>query len=320
MTFGPAPSPAVVLSLDCATCPQQSRRQERGEPAMSTALRYDVLFLDDSYSGSSQLPSPNDIDASQELSGESDASRIARIGEFVVKYGFFVESIEAYNMLHVARCTSVPVPKVYAIYRRAEEHGVLTYIVMDFVPGSSLQNLWASLDRDRKVAIAKTLRLHFDELRKLQHPGYFGNLHRGPPLDELFLGTQGAQEAKSSFATEDELINCIIRIYGLETGERMAERTHYYQHVLPHHLRGNGSPVFTHNDFQRKNIIIKPDEALVIIDWEFASWHPTYWEYASAIFANGGWNDDWHQYVGMVLDEYPNQALWLATMKREMWF
>lgn len=88
---------------------------------------------------------------------------------------------------------------------------------------------------------------------------------------------------------------------------------------MPILLRGNGFPVFTHNDFQRKNIMVQPDGTVVIIDWAFASWYPTYWEYATATFANGGWNDDWHDYVCMALDVYPNQALWLSSVKHEIW-
>lgn len=195
----------------------------------------------------------------------------------------------------------------------------MTYIVMQYVPGTSLLNLWDSLNNARKTTIARTLRTDFDQLRQLQHPGYFGNIEGGPPLDNMFSATNGAHEVNTSFATEDELINCIIRIYELETGERMAPKTQYYRHILPAILRGNGSPVFTHNDFQRKNIMVQPDGTPVIIDWEFASWYPAYWEYATAIYCNGGWYDDWHLYVCMALDEYPNQALWLSDMKREMW-
>lgn len=107
----------------------------------------------------------------------------------------------------------------------------------------------------------------------------------------MFSATQGAHDIKSSFATEYELIDYIIRTYFLETAERMAHKTRYYQLVLPTVLRGDGSPVFTHNDFQSKNAIVQSDRALVIIDWEFASWYPAYWEYSTATYANSGWND-----------------------------
>lgn len=150
-------------------------------------------------------------------------------------------------------------------------------------------------------------------------PGYFGNIVGGPPLDDIFSATRGASEVTTSFATEDELVDYIVRIYSLETGERMNHKTRYYQHILPAVLRGNGRPVFTPNDFQRKNVMVQPDGGLVIIDWEFASWYPTYWEYSTATYCNSGWYDGWHEYVRIALDEYPNQSLWLPSMKLEMW-
>ncbi|KAF2115203.1 kinase-like domain-containing protein [Lophiotrema nucula] len=287
---------------------------------MTQSASYDVLFVDQSQDYPNPLPTPEDIDGSEALLHQSTGSRLVRVQQsFVIKFGIHVHPIEAYNMLYVAKTTTVAVPKVYAIYQRQEEQSNFTYIVMQYVPGTTLLNLWGSLDQAQKTAIARTLRTYFNQLRQLQHQGYFGNIDGGPPLDDMFSATQGAHEVKTSFATEDGLIDCIIRIYFLETGERMANKTRYYRHVLPTVLRSNKFPVFTHNDFQRKNIIIQPNGTPVIIDWEFASWYPTYWEYSTATFCNGGWNDDWHEYVRIALDEYPNQSLWLSSMKTEMW-
>ncbi|KAH8884177.1 kinase-like protein [Thozetella sp. PMI_491] len=282
---------------------------------------YDVLFLDQSEKHTNPLPTPHDIEGSEVLMHKSTGSRLLKVQQrFVIKFGTHVQPIEGHNMLYVAESTTVPVPKVYAIYQCREERGVVTYIVMQYVPGATLLESWDSLDKARKTTVALTLRTYFDRLRQLQPPGYFGNITGGPPLDDMFSATQNTLDIKTSLATEDELIDCIIRQYSIETGERMAYKTQYYQHVLPTILRGNGSPVFSHNDFQRKNVLVQPDGTLVIIDWEFASWYPTYWEYSTAIYANGGWSDDWHEYIRMVLDEYPTQSLWLSNMKNEMWF
>lgn len=287
---------------------------------MSEPTSYDVLFIDQSQNYPIPLPTPNDIDGSEVLPSNPGGTRIVGIQQrFVMKFGVDVQPIEAHNMLYVAKSTTVPVPKVYAIYQRREKQSVVTYIVMQYVQGTTLLNLWGSLDQARKTSIAETLRAYFDQLRQLKHPGFFGNIDGGPPLDDIFSAAQGANEIKRSFATEDELIDWIIRIYSLETGERAAYKTRYYQHILPTVLRGGGTPIFTHNDFHRKNIIVREDGVPVIIDWEFASWYPTYWEYSTAMFANGGWNDDWHEYLRIVLDEYPNQSLWLSSMRLEMW-
>ncbi|KAK8086605.1 hypothetical protein PG994_001579 [Apiospora phragmitis] len=257
---------------------------------------YEILFEDQSHGYPNPLPTPNDLDGSEVLLNDLDfpsSTRLARFQEkYVMKFGFRVDPIEAHNMLYVTKSTTVPIPKVYAIYQRPEGQYVITYILMQHVPGETLMTLWGSLDQARKTAIARTLRAYFDQLRQLPHPGYVGNIMGGPPLDDMFSATVGASEVvKTSFATEDEFIDAIVRTYSFETGERMAHKLRYYQHVLPTHLRGNGAPVFTHNDFQRKNIMVQPDGTdgtLVIIDWEFASWCPTYWEYATATWANAG--------------------------------
>jgi len=117
--------------------------------------------------------------------------------------------------------------------------------------------------------------------------GGAGDVAGGPPRDDMFEDMHDGME--TSLTTEDELVQCVIRAYSACTGERMAHKTRYYQRVLPTILRGNGPLVFAHNDFQRRNIIVQPDGTPVIIDWEFASWYPNYWEYSTATFANGGW-------------------------------
>ncbi|KAI8689370.1 APH domain-containing protein [Fusarium sp. Ph1] len=239
---------------------------------MSEPMSYDVLFIDQSQNYPIPLPTPNDMDGSEVLPSNPGGARLVRMQQrFFMKFGVDVQPIEAHNILYVAKSTTVPVPKVYAIYQRREKQSVVTYIVMQFVQGTTLLNLWGSLDQARKTSIAKTLRAYFDQLRQLKHPAFFGNIDGGPPLDDIFSAIQGTNETRGSFATEDELIDWIIRIYSLETGERMAYKTRYYQHILPSVLRGDGTPIFTHNDFQRENVTVRDDGVLVIIDWEFTS-------------------------------------------------
>ncbi|KAF5017922.1 hypothetical protein F66182_10118 [Fusarium sp. NRRL 66182] len=284
--------------------------------------QYDVLFRDHPEDFLGLLPTPNDVASGESLPNTGSASLVRIRQSFVMKYGSEVRPTEAHSMLYVAKHISVAVPKVYAIYQRNEEEedSVVTYILMQYIPGKTLKALWTELDKARKTSIAKALRTSFDQLRQLKHPGYFGDINGGPPLDDIFTGTErGLDNIKSSFATEQELINSVIRIYSLETGYRMAHKVRYYYHILPTVLCSNGSPILTHNDLQRKNIIVQDNGTLVIIDWEYASWYPNYWEYSSAMFANSGWRDDWDEYLRIILDEYPNEALWLSTMKTEMW-
>jgi hypothetical protein len=115
----------------------------------------------------------------------------------------------------------------------------------------------------------------------------------GKSIDKIFSETEhGSKEATTCVRTDVEFIDCFIRIYYLECGERMAHRVGYYEHTLAKLLKTKffaAWPVFKDN-FQRKNIMIWPDEEPVIIDWEFASWMPKYWVYTTATFCidNGG--------------------------------
>ncbi|KAI0380643.1 kinase-like domain-containing protein [Hypomontagnella monticulosa] len=282
---------------------------------------YKTLFRTGSNGGPNLLPTPNDVDRSsvEILCDESPGCCVVKIREkYVVKFGYHVKPIEADNMMYVAGSTTIPVPKVYAVYERQENRRTVTYIVMEYVPGETLRSAWPSLDEVRKLTIALRLRLYFNELRKLPSSGYFGNILGGPPLDDILPTAPAMHDFKRSFRTENELVNWILRMYSCAKGERADSKTQYYRRFLPTILRTDGISVFTHNDFHRKNVMVKPDGGLVILDWEYASWLPKYWEYSTATFANVGWSDDWHNWVRIIFDEYPNEAIWLSTLKTDM--
>ena len=118
------------------------------------------------------------------------------------------------------------------------------------------------------------------------------------------------------FDSEAKLNDAFIQKYLYNSG--LDQKASYYRRVLPRVLHSHSS-MFTHGDLQRKTIILKEDGTAVLIDWETAGWYPEYWEYAMAIFACGAWKDDWHEYVGHILAEYPNEFAWFAMLGRELW-
>jgi thiamine kinase-like enzyme len=91
-------------------------------------------------------------------------------------------------------------------------------------------------------------------------------------------------------------------------------------------------PVFSHADFQRKNVLLRDsstttktgsvadvtDRQIVIIDWEFAGWYPRYWEYARAMFACGRWDDDWNYWVDRTLEPFRNEYAWVEMLLRRV--
>lgn len=103
-------------------------------------------------------------------------------------------------------------------------------------------------------------------LRNLPHPGYFGSLDGSKLRDDIFWMPEPFPAIDSSFDTERELLNGILEKYLHDSGESAQHRVNFYRRVLPRILKGSGSPVFTHNDLRRKNVMITPENTVVILD------------------------------------------------------
>jgi serine/threonine protein kinase len=266
------------------------------------------------------LPTTEDIHNTPFLLKPEFTGRlVVRVGlHFVVKYGSNVFLAEGENMLFAKRSSTIPIPKLYALYTRDEGKSIVNYIVMEYIDGSSLTSKWPTLDATSKLDIARQLRNYFTELRQIPSPGYFGLPGKQPFQDTVFYSGNDEQikEFSGPFDTEQQLLEAIVDIYRV-TNPRV-QKAEYYARILPLVFRGDKS-VFTHGDFQLKNILMKDDGTLTVIDWEAAGWYPSSWEYIMAM--NGcRYTDDWFLWVPKVLDEYINEFGWMGPMLREMWY
>lgn len=269
------------------------------------------------------LPSTEVIEAQEQITTKHfPGQRVVRVGQhYVVKYGWLVRPVEGENMLYVSDKTQIRVPRVYAIYQEEDSCSrMCTYIVMEYVSGQTLSQCWSSLDPEQKTTIASQLRTRFEELRSLDPPGGFSSLGNRPLYDGLFLTDDENPTINGPFQSETEIAEALVLKLQHEDEKFPSERAAYYRHVLPQVLHGDGRPRFTHADLQTKNIMLQPDGGLVILDWQSAGWYPRYWEYAVAIFGCGWWADDFHSWVPRILDEYPNEYLWLANLRTFLWF
>ncbi|KAK6859397.1 Protein kinase-like (PK-like) [Apiospora arundinis] len=276
------------------------------------------------------LPTPKEIEASQDILKASASHRIVRAGtHYAVKYGVGVQLIEGENMLFVRRqCPSIMIPTVYAMFshdREGNGHPPTNYIVMEYVPGKNLESCWSSLDERAKGDVAAKLRTYFNQMRKIPSPGYFGALGKRPFCDDFVWLKEECEDDKSQhyltsgpFDSEAALLDALVAKYEFHTQGVLQDgyRKHeYYRYMLPRVLK-SGTSVFTHGDLQLKNVILREgDGEVVIIDWESAAWHPRYWEFYATMFCCQ-WKDDWHLWVGQILDEYPNEFAWMNMIFR----
>jgi hypothetical protein len=117
-----------------------------------------------------------------------------------VKYGVRVKLLEAQNMLFIEQHTTIPVPKVHAVYSckvldksgnppppasKQDDDQVCTYIFMDLVAGSSIDEIWDKWDDATRLNLQNELKDYVRQLRDIPSEGYIGSLNRGPIVDRV---------------------------------------------------------------------------------------------------------------------------------------
>ncbi|KGQ10237.1 hypothetical protein BBAD15_g4413 [Beauveria bassiana D1-5] len=292
-------------------------------PQVASLLQYDILFSEPDDSLPEPLPTTIEVIEDAPTIHKLQSRCIARVGtSYAVKYGYAVELLEAENMKFVRQNTNIYVPRVYAVYQRFLENGKhqKTYIIMERIAGESLDKMWDGFDTTAKLAIIQKLKETFISLRDLPHDGFFGSLDKTKLRDFLFVADEPMPAIDSPFNTEEALIEGVLDRFLAEDPDRLRHKAAYYRQVLSKVFKGNGQPVFTHADLQLKNIMLQPDGRIVIIDWAASGWYPVYWEYSVAVCAHKGWLSDWHTYIGLFLDEYPNHFAWMSRLRMERWF
>jgi aminoglycoside phosphotransferase (APT) family kinase protein len=267
------------------------------------------------------IPTLNDIESSEELLYEAGGSKVVGIGPYVVKFGPQVDLAEGENMLFVAHTTSVPVPLVYALFRNT--HGDKSYIIMARITGNTLKSEWPSLSNIQKEVITTKLASFLKELRSIPSPGRYCSLGNRPLLDAVFWTGSASEKFNGPFHTEAEFNNALLETYKFHNGSQ--NKAEFYKQTFPSILRDH-PPIFTHGDFQRKNIILRSvgdtehDVDLVLLDWEFSGWYPSYWEHSKTLFASW-WDDDWGLWVNRIFapDLYLNEWVWMRMLLLELW-
>lgn len=280
-------------------------------------------YVADDRSLPATLPTVHEIESAEEILSNTTGRKVVGIGtHFVVKYGVQVDPLEGKTIVFLAQSTLVPVPQIYAMFQDSAQD--TTYIVMERIKGLSLDLEWPQMSSTSKDAVAFQLRNIFEEMRKLASPGRYCSVGCQGLPDGLFWTDNPLNPFAGPFGTEAELNKALILKY-TESG-LSKHKADYYTRTFTSVFQSH-EPTFSHADFQRKNILIRKRETqldsahseLVIIDWEFAGWYPSYWEYARAIFACGRWDDDWNDWVDKILEPFRNEYAWMELLLRELW-
>lgn len=224
----------------------------------------------------------------------------------IVKTGRRVDLTEAATMKFIAENTSIPVPKVHCSFI----HEGRAYILMERIHGEELPTAFKRLQEPGRRKVYEQLKGISQELRSLKPPPgtgiescvggslYDSRMNRCPPRfgpfktiqDFHFWLREGLQpsEVRKGASVDD---------FEWQDLEKMAA------------MQDEGPwppPVFTHADLNPFNILVRGDEVVGILDWEFAGWYPSYWEYTSAWHGNltrTWWQDSLDQFLQPFAEE-----------------
>ena len=268
------------------------------------------------------LPSQEEMCHSSEVYSETSGRKVVGVGPFfVAKYGLQVDLGEGRNIIYVAEHTSTPVPRVYALFQDPESKR--NFIIMERIHGQSLDKAWLTLTPSQKQEISGKLQTMVGLWRKAPSPGRFCNLDGLPLSDALFWKGTGDDPFRNDevYNDEEDLNKALIRNYALN--DHLRGKGKFYELAFPHIFRGH-EPVFTHGDLQRKNVLVTTNSStgevvLTMIDWEFAGWYPSYWEFTKALFACGRFEDGWSHWLLQILEPFWTEYSWLNTMMYELW-
>ncbi|KAF8849680.1 kinase-like protein [Acephala macrosclerotiorum] len=221
----------------------------------------------------------------------------------ILKTGYSVHLTEAVTMSYVARNTSIPVPKVYCSFL----HRNRAYIVMERIQGETLAGAWRNLSKESLGKIFSQLKHMIQELRALEPPPntgvescvggslYDSRLPHGTPRFGPFKTIQDFHRWLRNNLEPTQIGDDVTAKDADDIKAMVVKQDGLWP-----------SPVFTHCDLNPFNILIRGDQIVGIIDWEFSGWYPSYWEYTSAWLGNLT-RSEWQGILLSLLDPYPEE-------------
>lgn len=189
--------------------------------------------------------------------------------------------------------TAIPVPKVYKAHHLRPD----LYIEMEFVKGQDLESAWDDLTPEQKTTLIKTISEFVIELRALPPPEdqVVGSASQHK-LRDARIGTRPWGPFKTHAGFHSLLRGHIPLDESTKTFGAKVVECHNRQYKT----------YFTHADLCMRNIIVRGDRIVSVIDWAFSGWYPEYWEFTKAHY--GQFNiPDWYGPLGESIGRYDEE-------------
>ncbi|KAI0665806.1 hypothetical protein C8Q78DRAFT_985808 [Trametes maxima] len=230
---------------------------------------------------------------------------------------------EANTLNLVFALTTIPVPRV----RRVVKCRYYFLIVMDYIEGPTLAQLWPTLSTWRKLLVAFTLRRYVRQLRRhLKAPAWT------PPGPLCSDGSARVCESpvfgrvqsdRGPFASYAELSMFFNERHRMALDIKNVSQDDPARTDL---FDDSESLVLTHQDINLRNIIVDKEDHLWLIDWAWAGYYPVWFEYAAMQVQTedpviSGTNDKlWRAMVPFICGPYFKQERWLERMGLALYY
>lgn len=209
------------------------------------------------------------------------------------------------------RLPTIPIPEPLGLLRL---NGIVL-IFMSYQPGSTLTNVWPTLDKAQKRSIQEQLNKILTDLRSL--PFSPGTLLGG-------IGGEGCKDVRRHLRRNDQPTTTIDEFEQfLFKGHRAGGDVFV---SLMNELRPSASSckvVFTHGDLRPDNIIVEMvgDHNYIVtglIDWEYSGFYPEYYEAAKSTNCLTPYEeDDWYLFLPDCISPKRYALWWLLDRVRE---
>lgn len=253
--------------------------------------------------------SPSDLTDSNRLVADNMIN-VSRVNDkTVVKLCDPNRLAEAEGLRFIRSKTSLPIPEVYNAYvDETIDRGV---IVMEYIEGEVLRDVIQDMDDTRRQKIISELQKFMSELRSIEGD-FIGSIDGSACEDPVFCAEQGGF---GPYKTEKEFNEVLIRAMTINEENSWVGHVSKPIRAMPSH-----TTVLTHADISPRNIIIRDERVVGILDWEMAGFYPEYWEYIKAMY-HPDWQSRWVEdgIVDTVLKPFYLEHAVMLHMQEVVW-
>lgn len=198
-------------------------------------------------------------------------------------------------------------------------HNGRVYIVMERIQGDCISKAWDTRSEESKDKLLGQLKLMIEELRTLQPPSSGVECCTGSSLFDSRMPRPDRRFGPFKTIQEFHLwLRGNLQPLEVERPEQATPED--WKDVKEMANKQDGpwpEPVFTHGDLNPSSILVRDDEIVGIVDWEFSGWYLHCWEYTSA-WCSQIMRAEWQDLLGTFLEPFPEELE--MEMTRQRWW